>query len=75
MSEQSVDGTERSDGYRESTVEADHGRTVQVEEYPGGDMTIYRSDGGEMYFTSDQAAALRTAFGRIDGGKDGDRDE
>lgn len=69
----SSDGAERPDEYREATVEADHGRAVQVEEYPGGDMTIYKSGGEEIYFTSNQAAALRTALGKIDGAKGGDR--
>lgn len=55
--------------YREVMVEADEGRAVQVEEYPGGDMTIYKSGGKFLYLTSDQASALRSALGKIDGGK------
>jgi len=62
------DETEHSDEFREVRVEADNGRIVDVEEYPGGDMSIYTSR-SELYLTSDEASALRTALGRIDGQK------
>ena len=64
----SVAGSEHADEHREARVEADHGRIVDVEEYPGGDMSIYTSN-SELYLTSEEASALRTAIGQIDGEK------
>jgi len=66
--------TEHADKHREARVEAEGGRVVDVEEYPGGDMSIYTGR-SELYLTSEEAAALRTALGRIDSDKRGDGDE
>jgi len=68
VSGQSSDDTEHADEHREARVEADHGKIVDVEEYPGGDMSIYTSN-SELYLTSEEASALRTAIGQIDGEK------
>ena len=62
-------GEHHADRYREAIVEAENGKEVKVEEYPGGDMTIYTSKGDQLYFSSEEASALRTCLGRIDGGK------
>jgi len=64
----SSDGSEHADEYREVRVEADNGKIVDVEEYPGGDMNIQTGFSG-LYLTADEASALRTALGKIDGGK------
>jgi hypothetical protein len=61
-------GSEHADEYREVRVEADNGKIVDVEEYPGGDMNIQTGFSG-LYLTADEASALRTALGKIDGGK------
>lgn len=65
MTENHSDDTE----HQEVTVEAEHGRQVHVAEFPGGDMLIRNGTGDELYLTSDQARALRSALGKIDGGK------
>jgi len=64
----STSGTHHADEYREERVDAEHGHIIDVEEYPGGDMSIYTSR-SELYLTSDEATALRTALGRIDADK------
>jgi len=64
-------GDEHADEHREIIVETDRGN-VKIEEYPGGDMSIYAPLNEPAYFTSDEAAALRTAFGRLDADKRGD---
>ena len=63
-----MDSTEHTDEHREARVEGDNGKIVDVEEYPGGDMSIYTSR-SELYLTSTEASALRSALGRIDGEK------
>jgi hypothetical protein len=63
-----TDGTEHADEHREARVEADNSKIVDVEEYPGGDMSIY-TPRSELYLTSTEASALRTALGKIDGEK------
>ena len=63
-----TEGSEHADEHREVRVEADNGKIVNVEEYPGGDMRI-QAGLSELYLTSDEASALRTALGKIDGGK------
>jgi len=67
MSDESTGDTEHADEHRKARV-VDHGKTVDVEEYPGGDMSIYTSN-SELYLTSEEASALRTAIGQIDGEK------
>jgi hypothetical protein len=62
------DGTEHTNEYREEEVDAGSGQVVVIQEYPGGDMTIFTSC-SELYFNSDEASALRTALGKIDGQK------
>lgn len=62
-------GSDHADAYREATVDVDDGTAVQVEEYPGGDMTVYKSGGEMLYLNSGQAAALRSCLGRIDSSK------
>jgi len=77
MNDQSSNVTEHADEYCGTRVAAVNGTVVNVEEYPGGDMSIYTSR-SELYLTSDEASALRTALGRIDGQKrtaDTDTDE
>lgn len=61
-----------ADTYREAYVDIDGGKDVQVEEYPGGDMAIFTKTDGKLYLSSEQASALRTCLGRIDGSKRGD---
>ena len=68
MSDNSTSGSEHTDEYREVRVEADNGTIVDVEEYLGGDMSI-QTGLSELYLTSDEASALRTALGKIDGRK------
>jgi len=68
MSEESTDGIEHADEFRKEKIECENGRIVDVEEYPGGDMSVY-TNRSELYLTSDEAAALRTALGRIDADK------
>jgi hypothetical protein len=68
-------GGAHADKHRTETVEAGDGTAVQIEEYPGGDMTVYKSGGEDLYFNSAQAGALRTAFGRLDAQKGGDSSE
>jgi len=60
--------------HRTARVEAHNGRAVEVEEYIGGDMSVYIHDVQEVYFTAAQADALRSALGKIDGPKSGDQD-
>jgi len=68
MSDSYTDGTEHADEYRKARVKIDNGTVLDVEEYPGGDISIYTSR-SELYLTSEEASALRTGLGRIDGEK------
>jgi len=71
MSETTNSESEHADKFRKEVVECDNGREVDIEEYPGGDMSIF-TDRSELYLTSEEAAALRTSLGRIDADKAAD---
>lgn len=50
------------DGHKEIVVEADNGREVQVEKFPGGDLLIQNTREEPAYFASDEAKALKIAL-------------
>lgn len=66
MSDDLENGYPQWSDIQTASVEAGNGTAVQIEEFPGGDMMVYISDGESMYFTSCQAAALRSALDQID---------
>lgn len=61
-------GTEYPDDFYEVEVETDDGKVVIVQEYPGAHMTIF-TDRSDLYLTSSEASALRSALCKIDGKK------